>query len=534
MNALIRVLRLLVKASPSAMVKGGLLSVVVLLMGASLLGLSGWFITATGLAGVAGIGIAFDVFRPSAGVRGLALGRAAARYGERLLTHDATLFALAALRVSLLKGVNKGNGRELMQARSETALNRITADVDALDGLILRLFLPGVAALVTHVTVFVAMGLLVDWTLALTVTLIYLVLGGFVLAVLGRKTFQVAAAQETGLQTLRRGVIDTIRDREQLIVAGKLPGKIFELETIDQQTRSEAQRLDALDRGAGIKLSLVVAATVALSMVVGSSLVASGAVSSAVAAIAIFVCMALAETLLPLRRGFADLGRMVGAARRVAFVDDDTGALENDQFDPDIEAPVLELPELDVSLDSGQTLALVGPSGAGKTTLLLKIAGLLPAGKTGVRVLGRTPDQWPEDRFRETVAMVSQRSALIGGTIEENLCLAGDVNEGDMWWALETVQLDVTLRQRNGLQTVLGDGGTGLSGGETRRLALARAILKRPKLLLLDEPTEGLDEATEDRVWTKLRSELPDTVIVATTHRRHNHAIFDYELKRFC
>ncbi len=119
MTAFLRILRLLVSADPWSLARGALMSVVVLLMGAGLLGLSGWFITATGLAGLAGLGIAFDVFQPAAGVRALALGRAAARYGERLLTHDATLRALAALRVSILRGHATRDASALMRLRSE-------------------------------------------------------------------------------------------------------------------------------------------------------------------------------------------------------------------------------------------------------------------------------------------------------------------------------------------------------------------------------------------------------------------------------
>ena len=134
MRPVLRIVRLLLAAAPWAMVRGAALSVVVLLMGAALLGLSGWFITATGVAGLAGLGIAFDVFRPSAGVRFLALGRTAARYGERLLTHDATLRALAALRVTLLRRHAGADARALMGLRSESVLTRIVSDVDALDG----------------------------------------------------------------------------------------------------------------------------------------------------------------------------------------------------------------------------------------------------------------------------------------------------------------------------------------------------------------------------------------------------------------
>ena len=117
MKRLWQVLRLLWKAEPWAMWRGAALAVAVLVMGAALLGLSGWFITATGIAGIAGVGIAFDVFRPSAGVRFLALGRAGARYGERLLTHDATLRALARLRVTLLQRLERFPMPELRRLR---------------------------------------------------------------------------------------------------------------------------------------------------------------------------------------------------------------------------------------------------------------------------------------------------------------------------------------------------------------------------------------------------------------------------------
>lgn len=148
MKSLISTTRLLIAASP-IWAAGLALSVLVLVMAAALLGLSGWFITAAGVAGIAGIGIGFDFFRPSAGVRFLALGRTAARYGERLVTHEATLKALAALRVDLLHGLSRRGYRALSGLRGEAALTRIVADVEALDGVVLRLWAPIAAGVLT-------------------------------------------------------------------------------------------------------------------------------------------------------------------------------------------------------------------------------------------------------------------------------------------------------------------------------------------------------------------------------------------------
>lgn len=542
MTPLLRVARLLVSASPRAMARGAALTLVVLLMGAALLGLSGWFITATGLAGLAGIGIAFDVFRPSAGVRLLALGRTAARYGERVLTHDATLRALAALRVDLLRRQAGLDARALARLRGEANLTRIVADVDALDGIVLRLLLPVLAGLATHAVVFLALGLLVDWLVAWLVLLGYLPLAALVLRRLARRGIAPSAAAEDRAQTLRRGLIDMLRDREALILTGTLGARETALLDVERQARTAARELDRSEREAGALLSLVVALVAALALLAGGWLVQRGDVDAAAAAIGLFVALALAETVLPLRRGFAELGRMLGAAERI--LQDDPApparcpAPDRDQDRgpappvPAAGAPLLDWRRgpLSLMLHAGEAAALEGPSGAGKTTLLLRIAGMTDAPADEIRVLGRPPLDWPEDLFRDIVTMVPQRSALIAGSVRDNLTLAGPATDSQIWAALEAMDLAAAIDERGGLEARLGERGAGLSGGQARRLSLARAILRRPRLLLLDEPTEGLDEATAERVLAGLRRALPETALLAALHRGGEHPVFGQRL----
>lgn len=543
MTPLLRVARLLVSASPRAMARGAALTLVVLLMGAALLGLSGWFITATGLAGLAGIGIAFDVFRPSAGVRLLALGRTAARYGERVLTHDATLRALAALRVDLLRRQAGLDARALARLRGEANLTRIVADVDALDGIVLRLLLPVLAGLATHAVVFLALGLLVDWLVAWLVLLGYLPLAALVLRRLARRGIAPSAAAEDRAQTLRRGLIDMLRDREALILTGTLGARETALLDVERQARTAARELDRSEREAGALLSLVVALVAALALLAGGWLVQRGDVDAAAAAIGLFVALALAETVLPLRRGFAELGRMLGAAERI--LQDDPApparcpAPDRDQDRgpappvPAAGAPLLDWRRgpLSLMLHAGEAAALEGPSGAGKTTLLLRIAGMTDAPADEIRVLGRPPLDWPEDLFRDIVTMVPQRSALIAGSVRDNLTLAGPATDSQIWAALEAMDLAAAIDERGGLGVRLGERGAGLSGGQARRLSLARAILRRPRLLLLDEPTEGLDEATAERVLAGLRRALPETALLAALHRGGEHPVFGQRLR---
>lgn len=530
MKALLPIIRLLLTAEPKSMIRGAALSVIVLLMGAALLGLSGWFITATGIAGLAGVGIAFDVFRPSAGVRFLALGRTAARYGERLLTHDATLRALAALRVTLLRRQVGLDARALARLRGEAELTRIISDVDALDGVILRFVLPGLAALLTHLVVFLALAWLAGWAVAAAVLLGYVPVAVLVFWRLARQSIVPSDQVETQSQALRRGMIDMIRDRQALILRARIADREADLLAIDASTRKMMRALDLSDRNAIAALSVLTAAVTGLALLVGAAFVGQGALDPATGAIGVFVALALAEALPPFARGVADFGRMAGAAKRIGKA---PGPIPATAVRPDSkpDEPVLSVdtPDLTLQLEAGKAAVLTGPSGGGKTSLLMQIAGM--AASEGVFILGTGVAEWPDAELRNIVTMVPQRSALIAGTIRENLSLSGETEDEEMWRALAAVALDDVVRARDGLETQLGEGGTGLSGGQARRLTLARALLRKPKLLLLDEPIEGLDDATASRVLTGIRGMLPEAAILATLHRSADHPVFNISQK---
>lgn len=548
MRALWRIFLLLWSADAKAMWRGAVLTVVVLIMGAALLGLSGWFITATGLAGIAGIGIAFDVFRPSAGVRFLALGRAAARYGERLLTHDATLRALAALRIDLMQRLERWPIEALRRLRGGTALTRITADVDALDGVALRLALPVAGALITHAVAFVLLAWLVTPAVAAAVALGYLAGASVILLRVAVRTFAPSTEAEAAMQALRRRAIGLFRGQREAILQGLLPEWRARIEAEDARARAAHDRLDRVDTGAGLMLSVLVALVTALVLGLSGGLIAAGRIDAAQAAIGVFVALALAETVMPLRRGLAEIGRMRDAARRVlAEAPEGARPLKAQGDGPQADAAAgLELVDvcvarpgrsaplfagLSFSVAPGQMLALSGASGSGKSTLLDALAGIGPLAGGAVRVLGQPLDAWPEPALRRHLTLLPQRSALLGGSVLDNLEIAAPgLNEDDGWAVLRAVALDHVVRERGGLEARLGEGGAGLSGGESRRLALARALLRKPAVLLLDEPTEGLDAETARRVMTGIRAYLPQAAIVAATHRKAEAEIADFHL----
>ncbi len=541
MSPLLRLTRRLLAADPRAFRRGLALSITVLVMGAALLGLSGWFVTAAAAAGLAGVGIGFDFFRPSAGVRFLALGRSAARYGERLVTHDATLRALAALRVQLLAGIARLPHEVQSRLRGARALNRLTSDVDALDGLMLRLVLPALAALATQIGAAVALWTLVAPAVALAVLGVYAAGGGLALWLTARAARHPAETAETALQDLRAATFDLVRNRADLAIAGALEDWQGRVGTIAAREDGARARLDAIERasGAAVGLTAALAATAALG--IGGDLAAQGTISPARAAIGFFVALALAETLGQLRRGMAEIGRMLGAGSRVLeLTEGATGAPPAPAAPAPVSAtaPLLQVAGLGLHrpgaagplfgplsfrLAPGETLLVTGASGAGKSTLLAVLAGLIAPSHGAVALKGQPLPDWPEAELRAALTLVPQRPQLIGGTVAENLALAlpegAALEHGAARAVLEAVDLWDALAPRGGLDLRLGEGGAGLSGGQAKRLALARAALRRPALLMLDEPTEGLDPATAARTLAGLRRLLPESGIILVSHR---------------
>lgn len=534
MRPVLKIIRMLLAGETRAFAKGMALSLTVLIMGVALLALSGWFITAAAAAGMIGLGALFNVFIPSSMVRFLALGRTAARYGERLTTHDATLRALSNLRVRLLGGILTSPYRQVERLRASVFLNRVTSDVDALDGLALRLLLPGAA------------GLAVIGVAALTVaTLVSPVIGGVI--VLGyaigptlvffwgqRRADTPSRKAQAGMQALRSRVIDLIAAREELIAFGQIPSARKSVTKATQfQSESQAE-VERIERNTGFLLDLMGWAVVAASLGIGASLAQAGDITAAQAAIGIFAALALSEAVAPVRRALSEIGKMRSAAKRIVPLieeqSEQIAAPQNQMSDfslvmkkvtaarADTETALFA--PVDLTLKRGETVALRARSGCGKSTLLLIASGQIAPMAGDVRFGDEAVSRIDADLRGKLIAMVPQRHALVAGTIAENLRIAAPKATDDaLWVALEVVQLAKTIHAKGGLDARLGFRGAGLSGGEGRRLVLARALLRQPKLLLLDEPTEGLDAPIAKRVLEGLRTALPDAAILMAAHR---------------
>ena len=523
------VIRLFAGERRALMTAGLLLAAGTVAAGMLLLGLSGWFITATALAGASlATALAFDVFAPSAGIRFLALARTGARYGERLVTHDATLKILAALRERLFRGWAGPQAARVLLMRPARLLFRLTADIDALDTLYLRLLVPAGAALAAAAVAGLAFGTM-HAGLGLGVTA-FLLLAGFGLPVLAaRRSAPWARRRAHAAEALRARTIDLVAGQTDLLMAGRLPAQLAAAGAAETRLAQAEDRLNRIETAVGAGFGLATAVLLSASLAGLALLVEAGAIGAPVAALGLLLALGAVEPFAALRRGAVELGRTMLAARRLA----PRLAIEAEAARP--AAPpeglalrladvVIRLPEapaplfagLDLTVRRGERVAIVGPSGAGKSTLAGLLAGEVAAQAGTVEVLPS--------------GLLTQRSELFNDSLRENLVLADPAaDDAELWRALDAAGLGPTVRATGqGLDLRLGEGGLGLSGGQARRLALARLMLRGVPLWLLDEPTEGLDGAMARDVLARFApDDDAERTLVVVTHLRREAAIAD-------
>ncbi len=522
-------LRLLATGNRGRLTAGALLAAATVLSGIALLGLSGWFITATALAGLVPVtALVFDVFAPAAAIRLLALTRTAARYGERLVTHDATLGVLATLRVRLFRAFAlPGAARDLL-ARPGRLLFRLTSDIDALESLYLRLGVPAFAAIGAALVAGAALSF-IAWPMGLGLGLFLLVAGLGVPALAALAGRRAARRRALGLEALRARVIDLVDGQTDLLMAGRLTEQHEAAMEADAYLAAADDRLNRIETGAGFLLG--VAGTVALVgvLLASASLVERGAIGAPVAALALLIALAAMEPFAALRRGALEIGRSLLAIERLAPtllvppVPEAMPVPSNARLAVEVRGmtcrhegaatAVLTALHLDIAL--GERVALIGPSGAGKSSLIQVIAGEL------AQVSGHVATQ--------PSALLTQRSELFRDTVAGNLRLAHPkAGDGELWAALQLAGLGDDIRALPfGLASRLGDGGLGLSGGQARRLALARLLLRPVPLWLLDEPTEALDGAVAADVLARLGRAAEGRTLVIATHLRREAALAD-------
>ncbi|MDR7341781.1 ATP-binding cassette subfamily C protein CydC [Pantoea alhagi] len=513
---------------------GVLLAIVTLLASTGLLTLSGWFLAASSLAGTAGL-YSFNYMLPAAGVRGAAIIRTVARYFERLVSHDGTFRVLQHLRVFTFGRLLPLSPAGLNHLRQGDLLNRFVADVDTLDHLYLRVISPFCGALVVIVVVTLGLSWL-DLSLALTLgtsMLLTLLLLPPLFYRAGKPSGKIITVERA---RYRLQLTQWLQAQAELSLYGGIDARRSRLDAVEQRWQQAQRRQASLTGLSQALLLLVSGATVTLLLWLSAGGVGDWPQPGALIALLVFCSLAAFEALAPVGMAFQHLGQVFASAERISEIIDQvpavrfpsvqdvetpapgTLALEAVTFSyPNAPSPALQ--RLTLTISAGETVALLGPTGCGKSTLLQLLTRAWDAQQGEIWLQGRALKQWSEPALRAAVSVVSQRVHLFNQTLRDNLALAAPGSHDDTLIAiLKQVGLEKLLAGE-GLNAWLGEGGRQLSGGELRRLAIARALLHNGPIMLLDEPTEGLDAETERQILTLLHQVTADKTVLMVTHR---------------
>ncbi|WP_313018197.1 heme ABC transporter ATP-binding protein/permease CydC, partial [Atlantibacter hermannii] len=520
---------------------GVVLAIITLLASIGLLTLSGWFLSASAVVGVAGV-YSFNYMLPAAGVRGAAITRTAGRYFERLVSHDATFRVLAHLRVYTFSKVLPLSPSGIARFRQGELLNRLVADVDTLDHLYLRVISPLAGALVVILVVAVGLSVL-DVTLALT-------LGGIMLlTVLLLPPLFYRAGKSTGeaLTALRA------QYRQQLTawLIGHAELTIFNAASRyrDALDSTESEWQEAQRRQAGLTaisqavMMLISGMTVVLMLWMAAGGVGGNTAPGALIALFVFCALAAFEALAPVTGAFQHLGQVIASALRVTQLTEqqpDVTFSDATMSAPEQAAVTFDkvsfrysqqaqpaLNQVSLTIQGGERVALLGRTGCGKSTLLQLLTRAWDPQQGEITLAGLPLTQYSESALRASMSVVPQRVHLFSATLRDNLLLAApQASDARLASTLTQVGLEKLLED-GGLNSWLGEGGRQLSGGELRRLAIARALLHDAPLMLLDEPTEGLDAGTEQQILSLLDTVTANKTVLMITHRLRGLADFN-------
>ncbi|GHK73092.1 heme ABC transporter ATP-binding protein/permease CydC [Escherichia coli] len=484
---------------------GIVLAIVTLLASIGLLTLSGWFLSASAVAGVAGL-YSFNYMLPAAGVRGAAITRTAGRYFERLVSHDATFRVLQHLRIYTFSKLLPLSPAGLARYR--------------------------IAALIMVVTIGLSF---LDFTLAFT-------LGGIMLLTLFlMPPLFYRAGKSTGQNLThlrgqyRQQLTAWLQGQAELTIFGASDRYRTQLENTEIQWLEAQRRQSELTALSQAIMLLIGALAVILMLWMASGGVGGNAQPGALIALFVFCALAAFEALAPVTGAFQHLGQVIASAVRITDLTDqkpevtfpDTQTRVADRVSLTLRDVQFTYPEqsqqalkgISLQVNAGEHIAILGRTGCGKSTLLQLLTRAWDP-QQGKILLNDSPiASLNEAALRQTISVVPQRVHLFSATLRDNLLLASPGSSDEaLAEILRRVGLEKLLEDA-GLNSWLGEGGRQLSGGELRRLAIARALLHDAPLVLLDEPTEGLDATTESQILELLAEMMHEKTVLMVTHR---------------
>lgn len=483
---------------------------------------------------------------PIVGVRFFGLSRGVFRYFERYVSHDVTLRLLGRLRVVFYRALEPLAPADLQAYHSGDLLNRAVGDLATLENFFIRAMGPPLVAVLTAVAVCMYVA---GFSPSLALTLLFfLLLAGTALPVsirlLGHERGRELIKARAEMNTL---LVDGIQGLPDLQASGAGDRHRQKIDS-GIQTLSRAETGLARIEGLGLALMNLLANLAAWTLLLmATPLVGEGRLPGIYLAVLVLVALSSFEATAPLISAAGYLESSLAAARRL-FEIMDLKPLVQDPAEPalppssadlqirglhfhyptplhrngatqPVNAPVLK--ELDLSLSPGGRVALVGPSGAGKTSLVNLLQRFWEFDCGEILFDGREIQSYAADTVRSQIAIISQHTHLFNASLKENLLVANpDAAQTEIEAAAQAAGIHAWIETLPlSYNTWIGENGLRLSGGQRQRLAIARALLKDAPLIILDEPTKGLDALSESQVLKALKTTLDGRSQLWITHR---------------
>ncbi|RCX03511.1 amino acid ABC transporter ATP-binding/permease protein [Marinomonas foliarum] len=529
-------LKRLLLANPWGFVIPLLTGVAATLAGVGLLGLSGWFISAAGLATALGGALVFNYLTPGAIVRGLAILRTAGRYGEQVTAHNHLLGLLRTLRLWVWDQRVAKDAANLHQQSRGDLLQRLVSDLDQIIRWPLVVFLPWVYAVLAYVGVailayFILPALL--WPLLIAAVLHVLVVpyvcGHFA-------SHAVHVGQILGVHRRSR-FVSFFSALITLTIRGHWEDYAQRLDQLDErQRRTEIRIQQAVSLGRllsyGVTILLIASSFYLLSAFTPETqrwTLIDGVQGTWVVGFSLAL-LAVNELVLPLVQSFVAQGQSQVGLRRLNQLHHDTEPMSEKTI-PQIEqllfkqwrgyhAPSgLGSQVTDIKVNHGEFVWIRGASGSGKSTLLTSIAGdCLSTGDAFIN--DEKYSVYNNPTYQAQLSYLPQSPYVFQQSIAANLLLGKpNASDDELWSVLEAVALAEWARNLpNGLETLLSSQGRNLSGGQRKRLALARLLLRQSPVLLLDEPFDGLDKATIETICHSLQNDYKPDILILVSH----------------
>lgn len=460
---------------------------------------------------------------------GLAVIKGLFRYLEQYTGHAVAFRLLSRLRSQVFRWLERLEPARLQDERSGDLVARVSGDIDRVEPFYAHTIAPVVAAVVVPLITLVGLGLVGNLQVVVALApfvLLYLGVVPFIgwrrVAEAGpevrRAAGEMAASISDVMQGAREVAVLDAGDRvlERLRQAGLLQAS-------REQTLAESSARRALAGG------LISAAAIIAVAVVG---VVSGLEVQALA-VAVVLAWTVMTPLRALEQTLPDTEQSLAAAARLFDLEDLTPQLWGDNQGASSEGGVrfesvtiragesTLVDDVDLEVPDGAFLAVVGPSGSGKSTLVSTLMRVRDPDSGRVVLAGRPVVDWAPSALSEAVAIVPQRPDFFFGSVASNLRVARrDAEDSELMAALQRAQLGEWVTDLDhGLETHLGEGGLGMSGGQLQRLALARAFLRDPLVLVIDEATSDLDVATERAVLDEVCADRGRRTLIVVAHR---------------